>query len=251
MAVRRRLIPCLLLQGESLVKTRCFGEPKYVGDPINVVRIFNEKGVDEIVLLDTQASVFGRPPQFDLIERIASECFMPLAYGGGVVSVGDIKRLQRLGVEKVIVNSAAYESVSFIEQAASVCGSQAIVGAIDVVEGVRGEYFAFSHSGTRRQAVSVREQVARLEGAGVGELFVNSITRDGRQQGYDTRLINAIGQAVSVPVIACGGAGSLDDVRHLFKVTRVSAAAAGSLFVLKGPHRAVLVSYPKEVEFIL
>lgn len=241
---KTRVIPVLLLLGEGLIKTVDFKNPKYIGDPINAVRIFNEKEVDELVLLDIEAGVNGRGPQFDFLSSIAEEAFMPMAYGGGISTLEQIKRLFELGFEKVVINSAAYRDPGLINRATAVFGSQSIVGAIDVRASASSEYELYSSSGRVREYVSLSDHLGQLIEAGVGEIFINSIDRDGTLSGYDLALLKEVCTKVNVPVVACGGAGEIRHFVEAVEEARVSAVAAGSLFVFVGPHRAVLITYP-------
>lgn len=243
--LRNRVIPCLLLNGRGLVKTRRFRDPTYVGDPVNAVRIFNDKEVDELLLLDIGATRAGRGPQFDLIEDIAKECFMPLAYGGGVKDCATIGRLFALGVEKVALNTAAVERPELVQEAARRFGSQSIIVSVDVRKRLFGGHEVYAHAGTRRARTDPVAFARRMEEYGAGELLVHSIDRDGMMSGYDIELVRSIVESVSVPVIVCGGAGGLADFREAVKEGGASAVAAGSLFVFQGPHRAVLITYPE------
>lgn len=242
--LKTRVIPCLLLKNEGLVKTVQFKHPKYVGDPINAVKIFNEKEVDELVFLDTTATIENRKPPIKLISEIATECFMPFCYGGGIRTIEDIAELFKLGVEKVSLNSSAVENPSLISRAADMFGNQSIVVSIDVKKNLFGKYRVFTHGGKRASKHDPVEFAVRMQEAGAGELFLNSIDRDGTMQGYDLDLIRRVSAAVSIPVIACGGAGSLDDFAAAVKQGGASAVSAGSLFVFQGKNRAVLITYP-------
>ncbi|MCM2356961.1 MAG: AglZ/HisF2 family acetamidino modification protein [Geobacteraceae bacterium] len=243
-----RVIPCLLLRNQGLVKTVKFKDPKYVGDPINTVRIFNDKEVDELIFLDITATFENKRPNFRLISDIASECFMPLGYGGGIRTVEDIKEILGLGAEKVIINSYALENTSFISEAAELFGSQSIVVSLDVKKNFFGNYEVFSHSGTKRTKLDPVSAAKQSEQMGAGELFLNSIDRDGTMQGYDIDLVSKVSGAVSIPVIASGGAGKLDDFSAAVNSGGASAVAAGSFFVFHGKHRAVLISFPTREE---
>jgi len=243
-----RVIPCLLLKGRGLVKTVRFKDPKYIGDPINAVRIFNDKEVDELVFLDITATIENRKPQFDLIADIATECFMPFGYGGGIRSLDDAKRILKLGAEKIVVNTFALENPGFIREASEVFGSQSVVVSMDVKRKSSGEYALYSHSGTRNTGVDPLEFAKKVEELGAGELFVNSIDRDGTMQGYDVELIKLISENVDLPVIACGGAGKLQDLQEAIELGKASAVSAGSMFVFHGPHRAVLINYPSQAD---
>ena len=242
---RVRVIPCILLRDHGLVKTRKFKEAVYLGDPVNAVRIFSEKEVDELIVLDIDASREGREPDYDFIAEIAGECFMPIAYGGGIKTVEQVRRLIRCGVEKVVINSATTSSYEVIRQSAQVFGRQAVVGAIDVKKNLFGNYRVATHSATVEVKISLDEHVQNLVAAGVGELFINSVDRDGTMQGYDLNLIRHVAQQVKVPLVACGGAG---DVSHLAAAVHeggASAVAAGRMFVFHGRLRAVLINYPQ------
>lgn len=242
---RPRVIPCLLLRGQGLVKTRRFGSPTYIGDPVNAIRIFSEKEVDELVILDIEASREGREPNYELVAEMAGEAFMPIAYGGGVRTLEQVRRLIRSGIEKVVINSAISESTALLREAADVFGSQAVVGAVDVRRTLFGGYKVAVKSGTVELKTRLEEHVRRIVSAGAGELFLNSIDRDGMMQGYDLELIRSVTSAVNVPVVACGGAGSLQHMAEAIHKAGASAVSAGSMFVFHGRHRAVLISYPK------
>ena len=245
---KTRVIPVLLLRGKGLVKTVKFKGPKYIGDPINSVRIFNEKEVDELVFLDITATPEGRGPDFELLADIAGEAFMPMAYGGGIASLDQVQRVIALGFEKVVIDTAAYGAPQLIREAVAVYGSQSIVGCVDVRRTLLGRYELHSHAGKTRQSVGLVEHVSALEQLGVGEIIVNSVDRDGTQSGYDLKLLQKVSSAVSVPVVACGGASGLDDFVAAVEHGGASAVAAGSLFVFMGPHRAVLINYPDRPE---
>ena len=243
-----RVIPCMLLRGRDLVKTIKFRDPIYLGDPLNVVKLFNDKEVDELFFLDITASTEGRRPDLGFIKEIASECFMPLGYGGGVRNVEDMHELFRLGVEKVAINSAAVDDPKLIGNGADLFGSQAIVVSVDVREGILGEYQVFTQAGVKNTGIEVVEYVKRVEKLGAGEIFLNSIDRDGTMQGYDLALVKKVTESVSIPVVACGGAGTLTDLKKVINEGGASAASAGSLFVFHGKHRAVLINYPTQEE---
>lgn len=243
-----RVIPCLLLRDRGLVKTRRFKDPKYLGDPINIVRIFNDKEVDEVVLLDIAATTEGRGPAFDILADITSECFIPLCYGGGIRTLGEMQRLFTIGVEKVALNTAAVQDPSLIRQAADAFGSQSIVVSIDAKKKLFGGYETVTHGGRRGTGLDPVAFAKQAEHAGAGEILLSSVDRDGTMSGYDLKLVRAVTAAVGLPVVACGGAAAVADLVSVVRDGGASAAAAGSMFVFKGPHRAVLISYPDPAE---
>lgn len=242
-----RVIPCLLIRGNGLVKTRKYKDPVYIGDPVNAVRIFSDKEADEIIVLDIDASKKGLEPNYELIGEIAGEAFMPLAYGGGVSNLEQIKRLIRAGVEKVVINTQATESMNTILEAVKIFGSQAIIGAVDVRKKIFCGYAVVSNSGTVETNLNLQQHLSNLVQAGVGELFINNIDKDGTMDGYDLTLVKAVSKS-SVPVVVCGGAGNLQDMTEAVFEGGASAVAAGSMFVFHGKHRAVLINYPKAAE---
>jgi imidazole glycerol-phosphate synthase subunit HisF len=242
---RVRVIPVLLLQKGGLVKSVKFKDHKYVGDPINAVKIFNEKEVDEIVVLDISATAEKRPPNLSQVKDLASEAFMPLAYGGGITSLQEIKELITCGVEKVVLNTAAYKNPSLITEGAKWVGSQSIVVSIDVKKNIWGKYKVHVQSGSKQIETDVLTYAKQAEEAGAGEIFLNSIDKDGTFEGYDELLIQMVASAVHIPVVAIGGAGQIRDFTNAVH-KGASAVAAGSLFVFQRPHRAVLISYPSQ-----
>jgi cyclase len=243
--LRSRIIPCLLIHNGGLVKTVAFKAPKYVGDPINAVKIFNEKETDELVVFDIDATARGDGPDFRMIANLAVECRMPLCYGGGVKSVEQAKRIIGLGVEKVAISSAAIETPELISAAAQEIGGQSVVVVIDAKPDPRtGEGIAWTHNGTRSTGRTVIAVAQQAEALGAGEIVVNSIDNDGKMKGYDLKLARLVRQAVRLPITLLGGAGSLADIGELLAACGVVGAAAGSLFVFKGPYKAVLISYP-------
>lgn len=247
--LRSRIIPCLLVHEEGLVKTQQFRDPKYVGDPINAVKIFNEKEVDELIVLDIDASVKGKDPDYKMIENLAAECRMPLCYGGGVKSVEQAMKIVSLGVEKVALSSAFEENPSLAAELAATVGSQSVVAVVDVKKtGLFSKYTIFTLNGKRRSKRDLEEYCQALEEAGVGEIVVNSIDQDGMMSGYDGKLIDIIRDTVSIPMTVMGGAGNLGDIKSLVQKHGVIGAAAGSLFVFKGVYRAVLINYPQPKE---
>jgi cyclase len=244
--LRPRVIPCLLIHKSGLVKTVNFSTPKYVGDPINAVRIFNEKEVDEIMIVDIDASVQNREPDYSLIAKIASECRMPLCYGGGIKSANQVERIVALGVEKVAISSAAVTDPNLISDAARRVGNQSIVVVLDVKQTglIRKSYEIFTSNGRRPSGICPTDLARRAESLGAGELVINSIDRDGTLKGYDFDLIDEMRDSVHLPITALGGAGSYEDIAALIRRYGVIGAAAGSLFVFKGKYRAVLIQYP-------
>lgn len=247
--LRPRLIPCLLVHDSGLVKTRKFGDPKYVGDPINAVRIFNEKEVDELIVVDIDATRLGREPDYGMIANLAVECRMPLCYGGGVTVSEQIEKIIGLGVEKVALSAAAVASPALIGEAAARVGSQSIVVVIDVKKtGLMRRHEVMTHNGTRRTGLDPVEFAIRVEAAGAGEIVLNSVDNDGEMTGFDHELIARVRERVSLPLTVLGGAGSLADIERIYAEHGVIGAAAGSLFVFKGKYRAVLINYPNRVE---
>lgn len=244
-----RMIPCLLLKGEGLYKTKQFSDPVYLGDPLNIIRIFNDKEVDELCLLDIGATRSGKGPRFEFLSALSSECFMPLSYGGGITSLEDCTCLFGIGLEKVILNTALFANPALVEDAASRFGSQSVVASIDVKKNFMGSYQVWSHCGTvntKRDPVKVAREI---EERGAGEILLNSIDRDGTMSGYDEKLIATVSAAVSIPVIACGGAKSVGNMVEIIRGTQVSAVAAGALFVFYGPLRGVLINPPTRSQF--
>ncbi|MBC8329504.1 MAG: imidazole glycerol phosphate synthase subunit HisF [Planctomycetes bacterium] len=244
---RTRVIPVLLLRGRSLVKTVRFRKPNYLGDPINTIRLFNDKEVDEIVVLDIEATRKGARPQFNYIEDLAGESFMPMAVGGGIGTIDDVRRILAAGVEKVVVNTAAVTRPGLIEAIAREYGSSTLVCSMDVRSSFLGVQRAVTHGGAKRLAEDPVAWASQLERRGAGEILVNSVDRDGIMGGYDLDLVRRVAEAVSVPVIACGGAGDLSDMVAA-RDAGATAAAAGSVFVYHGRHRAVLIQYPRSTE---
>jgi cyclase len=233
----------LLLSRRGAVKTTRFRAPSYVGDPLNIVRIWNMKEVDELILADIDVSKRRGAPDFDLIEQIASEAFMPIAYGGGVRTVAEARKLIYLGVEKICINSAALEDPEMIRRLSSELGAQCVVGSIDVKQTLRGTYRVASHAGRRVPDTDPLRWADRLVAMGAGELLINAVDRDGTKAGLDRKLLAMYSDRFDVPIIACGGASSVSDLAQVFRTTSVRALAAGALFIYEGPHRAVLPTY--------
>ena len=242
-----RVIPCLLVRNRKLIKGIEFKDHRYVGDPMNAIHIYNEKEVDEIIVLDIGATLQGTNPDIGYVKQIASECFMPLAYGGGIRSFEQAQQLFKVGVEKISFNTHAIENPDLIAKCASEFGSQSVVVSIDVVRDNPEHYSLYSRCGTKRAELEPIEFARRMEKCGAGELLVNSIDRDGKGIGYDLQIIELIASSVNIPIVACGGAGNLDHVKAAVQAG-ASGTAAGSLFVYYGKRRAVLVNYPTQTE---
>ena len=239
---RTRIIPALLMNDGGLVKTVKFSKERYVGDPINAVRIFNVKEVDELVLLDIRRTQYGLEPAFDDIKGIVSEAFMPVGYGGGISSLQHIDNLFKIGVDKVILNTVAFENEQLIYDASRIYGSQSIVVSIDVKKDLWGDYKIYTRSGTKKQKTDLVKTVQHMQDLGAGEIILNSIDKDGTMQGYDLSLIRRVSSKLEIPVVAIGGAGT---IQHLAEAINegASAVAAGSMFIFQGVHNAVLISY--------
>lgn len=247
---RPRLIPCLLLSEGNLVKTRKFKDPVYLGDPINAVKIFSEKCVDELCIQDIGASKSAIEPNFDLLAEIATEAFMPLSYGGGITTIEQARKLFRIGFEKIILNTAWQENPALLSEIAAQFGSQSVVASIDVKQDILRRNRCYTCDGTRAVEGTPAELAQRAQEAGAGEILLNSIDRDGIMQGYDLKLIKSVADAVHIPVIACGGAASAADMHAALTQGGAHAAAAGSMFVFYGARKAVLIHVPQEEELI-
>lgn len=245
--LRPRIIPCLLVHRGGLVKTRGFKSPAYVGDPINAVKIFNEKESDELLVLDIDATVNGQEPNFNLIAKLAEECRMPLCYGGGIRTAAQASRIIDMGVEKISISSAAITNPSLLADVAAEIGRQSVVAVLDVRRrtGMFAKgYEVCTHNARESRKVDPVELALTLQEAGAGEIVINSVDRDGEMKGYDLELARQMCQALRVPTTFLGGAGSLEDISHLVSTVGIVGAAAGSLFVFKGKYRAVLINYP-------
>lgn len=244
-----RIIPCLLVKNKGLVKTVRFKEPKYVGDPINAVRIFNEKEVDELMVIDIDASIENREPDYRMIENLASECRMPLCYGGGIKSAEQAQKIFSLGVEKIAISSAAIEIPGIVSCIAERVGKQSVVVVIDVKQpSFMGNYEVCIRNGSKKTGIDPVEFAKKMEEQGAGEIVINSIDHDGMMKGYDFKIADKIRDAVSIPITVLGGAGKLEDIGKLIARYGIIGAAAGSLFVFKGIYRAVLINYPNRQE---
>ena len=244
---RPRIIPVLLIDDRDLIKTINFKKPTYLGDPVNALKIFNRKGIDEMAVLDISASKRGVEPDFELLTDMASEAFMPLSYGGGIKTLDQVRKLLAIGYEKVVLNTSLVEDEQLVKDAVALAGSQSVVASIDA-KLVKGKYKCVICDGTRVIDMTPVELAKHAEELGVGEIFLNSIDRDGMMTGYDTKLINEVVEAVSIPVTACGGAGGISDWKDALENGHAHAAAGGSMFVFYGRLKAVLITAPTEEE---
>jgi cyclase len=243
-----RIIPCLLVHNKGLVKTVKFKDAKYVGDPINAVKIFNEKESDELIVLDIDATVEGREPDYKMIENLAAECRMPLCYGGGIKTVEQATRIFNLGVEKIALSSAVIENLKLVSDISKEVGSQSVVVVIDVKKKMFGGYDIYTHNGIKKTNIDLEKFIIELQSLGIGEIVINSIDNDGVMKGYDLNLIEKIKPLINVPMTILGGAGSLEDIKTLIEKVGIVGCSAGSLFVFKGKYKAVLINYPNKTE---
>jgi len=246
--LRPRIIPSLLLHDKGLVKTVNFKSPKYVGDPINAVRIFNEKEVDELAFFDIDASVLNKEPDYTLIEKLANQSRMPLCYGGGVKTVEQAQRIFSLGIEKIALSSAIIENPQLVTQIAERVGSQSVIVVLDIKKKLLGGYEIYTHNGKKATGINPVKFAKEIELLGAGEIIINSIDQDGVMKGYDMNLIDKIAESISIPLTVLGGGGSLSDIEKVIDKHGVIGVAAGSLFVFKGPYKAVLINYPNQDE---
>lgn len=246
--LRPRIIPSLLVHDNGLVKTVNFKNPKYVGDPINAVRIFNEKEVDELAIFDIDATVLGREPNYSLIERLASQSMMPLCYGGGVKTVEQAQRIFSLGIEKIALSSAVLQNPKLITEISDRVGAQSVIVVLDVKKKLLGGYEVYTNNGKKATGVNPFKFVEEAQKLGAGEIVINSIDRDGLMKGYDLDLIAKVREKITLPMTVLGGAGSLEDIEKVIDQHGVVGVAAGSLFVFKGPYKAVLINYPTQIE---
>jgi len=247
--LQNRVIPTLLLDGGRLVKTVKFKKPIYIGDPINAVKIFNDKEVDELCLLDIKATTEGKNIDFKLLESITREAFMPVCYGGGVKSLNAIDNLFSLGIEKVALNTMLFKNKELIEEAVAKYGSQSIVGSVDVKKNIFGKYNFKTHAGSKNVGLDINSAMSYLNQVGVGELYLTSIDKEGTMTGFDMELISLVSNQTNLPIIVNGGASNCDDIAKVFSDTSVTAVSCGSLFVYQGRHRAVLINYPSSKIF--
>ena len=246
--LRPRIIPCLLVQNKGLVKTVKFKDAKYVGDPLNAVKIFNEKEVDELMVIDIDATVQKREPDFEMIKNLAVECRMPFCYGGGVTTAEQARKIIGLGAEKVAISAAAIENPKLVSDISKAVGAQSVVVVLDVKKKIFGGYEVMTHNGKKSSGKSPVELAKQFESLGAGEIVINSIDNDGEMKGYDMTIADKIREAVNIPLTIIGGAGSADDLARLIQRFGIIGAAAGSLFVFKGVYKAVLINYPKAEE---
>jgi cyclase len=244
--LRYRIIPTLLLHNKGLFKTVKFSlkKGKYIGDPINAIKIFNDKGVDELIFLDIDASKEDRGPDFEIIKNIASECFMPVAYGGGIVNIDQIKEIFRIGIEKVVLNTILLNDMSLLKEASKIFGSQSIVASIDINRTFYGKYKLYDSSQNKNLQKDIKTYIKHLQLNGAGEIYISAVHRDGTFSGYDIDMLNNFISDIQVPVIVNGGARDVCDFAKVIKQVNISALSAGSLFVFQGPHKAVLITYP-------
>ena len=247
---RPRVIPILGIINDDLVKTTKYKDPRYLGDPINAVKIFNGKGVDELSIIDIRATMDNTPINFDLLKNIAQQAFMPLSYGGGIKSISEIKRLFKIGFEKVIIGTSFFENPALIKEASEYAGSQSIVVSIDVKKTLLGKYQVFTTSGTKKANISLEDSISLAISQGAGEIILNVIDRDGTMIGYDLDLVEFVSKLASIPIIANNGASDVNDIKKALNVG-AHAAAASSIFVYYGKRKAVLITFPSESDFFI
>lgn len=247
--LNKRVIPCLLLRNGALVKTVRFSKYQYIGDPLNTCRIFNELEVDEMIILDILAAKERTEPNYQLLGKLASECFMPLAYGGGLKDIEQAKRIFSLGYEKLVINSSLYGKKSILGDIASVFGSQSVIASVDIKKNFFGRYDIYSESGTHREKVGLLAWIKKLEELGAGEILLTNIDREGTWKGFDCTVIKEVADMVSIPVVAHGGAGSIKDIEDAVNIGHASAVALGSMVVYQKPDMGVLINYPKNISF--
>lgn len=245
--MKARVIPVLLIDDGGLVKSIEFEKYNYIGDPMNAIRLYNEMEVDELVFLDISASKENRGPDFEMIEELTANAFMPLGYGGGITSVEDIKKLFYLGVEKVIINNQLLTNKEFVEEASKLHGKQSIVGAVDIKKNFFGKYKVYDHVRKKTLDIDYIDYIKELESSNVGELFINDVSSDGKMKGYDRKLVDSLHHTVDIPMVFCGGAGTLEDMKQAID-DGAHAAAAGSVFIYKGKTKGILINYPTQDE---
>ena len=241
-----RITPCLLVHNKGLVKTVKFKDSKYVGDPINAVKIFNEKEVDELIVLDIDATVENREPDYKMIENLANECRMPLCYGGGIKTASQAQRILSLGVEKIAISSIVFDNPRLIKEISTKVGSQSVVIVFDVKKKLFGGYEIYTHNAKNKIKQDLFELVEKVQNLGAGEIVINSIDNDGVMKGYDLDLIERVINMSNIPMTVLGGAGTLEDIGKAIEKFGIIGCAAGSLFVFKGKYKAVLINYPSQ-----
>lgn len=248
--LRYRIIPTLLLHNKGLYKTVNYSikKGKYIGDPLNAIKIFNVKGVDELIFLDIDASKEKRGPNFDIIKDIATECFMPVAYGGGITKLEEVKKIFQIGIEKVVLNSILLSDMSLLRESSKIFGVQSIVAAVDIKKNLFGKYKVYNSSKKKNMDLDIKNYIKDLELNGAGEIYLSAVDRDGTMEGYDIKLMKDIMKDIKVPVIINGGAKDISDFSQAIKECGVSAVSAGSMFVFRGIHKAVLITYPEYEE---
>lgn len=253
--LRYRIIPSLLLHDRGLYKTVKYSikKGKYVGDPINAIKIFNDKGVDELIFLDIDATKEKRGPNFNVLKDIATECFMPVSYGGGITSIEEIKKVFQIGIEKVILNTILLDNINLLEEASQIFGSQSIVASVDIKKNFFGKYKVYNSGKQKITNLDIKDYLKNLEEKGVGEIYISDVEKDGTLEGYNIELFKELIKDIKVPIIVNGGAKDINDFSKAIKEAKVSAVSAGSMFVFKGPHKAVLITYPEygELEKII
>lgn len=242
--LQKRVIPCLLLHKGGLYKTQKFKRPTYIGDPINAIKIFNEKEVDELMFIDIDATVEKKEPDYKMIEDIAGECFMPLCYGGGIKNIEQMQKIYALGVEKISISSQAIFNPKLIKEASGLFGNQSVIVTVDIKKDFWGKDKVFTHNGKKNTKIDILAFIKNIEILGAGEIVVNSINLDGMMTGYDISLLKEIKKIVNVPIVALGGAGNLEHIKEVFEGSHVDAVACGSMFVYQGALKGVLINYP-------
>ena len=242
--LRPRIIPSLLVHDKGLVKTVKFKNPKYVGDPINAVKIFNEKEVDELAVFDIDATVLGREPDYGLIEKLANQSRMPICYGGGVKTVEQAQKIFGLGIEKIALSSSVINDPKLISKISERVGSQSVIVVLDIKKKLLGGYEIFTHNGKQSTGIDPVSFAVKAQGLGAGEIIINSIDKDGMMKGFDMNIISKIREVVTIPITVLGGAGNINDIKKVINKYGIIGVAAGSLFVFKGKYKAVLINYP-------
>lgn len=242
--LQKRVIPCLLLHKGGLYKTEKFKRPTYIGDPLNAIKIFNEKEVDELMFVDIDASAENKEPNYKMIEDIAGECFMPLCYGGGVKTIEQMKRIYSLGVEKISISSQAVLNPTLIQEAATIFGNQSVIVTIDVKKDIWGKNKVYINNAKKNTKWNLLEFISQVESLGAGEIVINSVDNDGMMKGFNIELLQEIKANTKVPIITLGGAGNLDHIKEVFEIANVDAVACGSMFVYQGALKGVLINYP-------